>query len=53
MIGNVEQKIIQKIMIQWKTIRKAFTDINMEKTGTITKKELKFFLDFWGMDVNE
>jgi len=25
----------------------------MEKTGQITKKELKFFLNFWGMDMNE
>jgi len=53
MTGDIEQKIINKIMIQWKTIRKAFTDINMEKSGTISRKELKFYLDFWGMDVSE
>ena len=31
-------------------MRKAFMDLNIEKTGKISKRELKFFLNFWGMD---
>ena len=25
----------------------------MEKTGWISKKEFRFFLNFWGMDISE
>lgn len=53
MTGDIETKIIQKMMVQWKTLRKAFTDLNMTKDGVISKNELKFFLNFWGMNVNE
>lgn len=28
-------------------------DLNIEKTGKISKKEFKFFLNFWGMDITE
>ena len=29
-------------------------DLNIEKTGKISKRELKFFLNFWGMnDITE
>jgi Ca2+-binding EF-hand superfamily protein len=31
-------------------MRKAFMDLNIEKTGKISKREFKFFLNFWGMD---
>jgi hypothetical protein len=27
--------------------------LNMEKTGKISEKELKFFLNFWGMKAEE
>jgi len=53
MKGDLDMKIMNKIKIQWKTIRKAFTDINMEKTGNISQHELKFMLNFWGMEPNE
>jgi len=53
MKGDMEKKILMKMQVQWKTIRKAFTDLNMEKTGKISQREFKFFLDFWGMDVTE
>lgn len=51
--GDIEAKVLQKIMVQWKTLRKAFMDLNIEKTGRISKKEFKFFLNFWGMDITE
>lgn len=51
--GDLERKIIEKIQFQWKTLRKAFMDLNIEKTGKISRKELKFYLEFWGMDITE
>jgi len=43
--------ILEKIKFQWKTLRKAFMDLCIEKTGNISKKEFKFFLHFWGMEI--
>jgi len=28
-------------------------DLNVEKTGKISKKEFKFYLEFWGMDISD
>lgn len=39
--------------IQWKTLRKAFMDLNIEKTGKISKREFRYFLNFWGMNISE
>jgi len=50
--GDLEAKILEKIKFQWKTLRKAFMDLNVEKTGAISKKEFKFYLEFWGMDIS-
>jgi hypothetical protein len=38
---------------QWKTLRKAFMDLNIERTGRISKREFKFFLNFWGLEFPE
>ncbi len=38
---------------QWKTLRKAFMDLNIEKTGKISKREFKFYLNFWGITISE
>ena len=51
--GDLEFMILEKMKIQWKTIRKAFTDINLEKTGAISKTEFKFFLNYWGIEMTE
>ena len=47
--------VISKIIIQWKTIRKAFSDINKDpgETGYISKGELKFYLDHWGFKLTD
>jgi len=37
---------------QWKTIRKAFGSLNMEKTGHISKNEMRYFTNFWGIEVS-
>ena len=51
--GDIEAKILEKIKFQWKTLRKAFMDLNVEKTGKISKKEFRFYLNFWGMDIEQ
>lgn len=28
-------------------------DLNIEKTGKISKREFKFYLNFWGMNIKE
>ena len=28
-------------------------DLNIEKTGKISKKEFRFYLNFWGMNITE
>lgn len=52
MTGDLEAKILEKIKFQWKTLRKAFMDLNIEKTGKISQRELKFYLNFWGMEIS-
>jgi Ca2+-binding EF-hand superfamily protein len=51
--GDIEAKILEKIKFQWKTLRKAFMDMNVEKSGHISQKELRFYLNFWGMEVQQ
>jgi hypothetical protein len=50
---DLENQITHKVMTQWKTVGKAFKDLNLEKTGKISPNELKFFLNFWGIDVTD
>jgi hypothetical protein len=42
-LKELEKTIIEKIKLQWKTIRKAFCDLNKEKTGAINPEELRFY----------
>ena len=48
-----EFKILEKIKFHWKTLRKAFGDLNVEKSGFISQNELKFYLHFWGIDISD
>ena len=50
---NLEKTIIDKIKFQWKTIRKAFCDLNKEKSGCIEREELKFYLQHWGLQLSD
>ena len=45
--------ILEKIQFQWKTIRKAFCDLNKEKSGCIMPEELRFYFKHWGLQVTE
>ena len=52
MADNVERVVIDKIKTQWKTIRKAFCDMNKEKGGHITEQEFKFYLNHWSLNLS-
>jgi Ca2+-binding EF-hand superfamily protein len=52
-ISDLEQAIIDKIKFQWKTIRKAFIDLNKEKTGAILAEELRFYFLQWGFNLTD
>ena len=43
----------QKIYEQWKTMRKAFMSLNWMNNGSISKEELKFYLNHWGIAVSD
>ena len=50
---DLEKLIISKIQNQWKTLKKAFIDLNKEKTGAIMPVELRNYLRHWGMVLND
>jgi hypothetical protein len=52
-VGDMEAKILDKIKFQWKTLRKAFKDLNTEKTGKISKKEFRAILNFWCITIED
>jgi hypothetical protein len=45
--------VLDKMQFQWKTLRKAFMDLNMEKTGSIMPEELRFYFQHWGLNLND
>ena len=52
-LSEIENTIIDKIKFQWKTIRKAFHDLNKEKSGHIEEKELRFYFQHWGLNLTD
>lgn len=50
---DLVKKVLTKIQFQWKTLRKAFMDLNVSKTGMIQPSELRFMLNHWGMTVTD
>lgn len=50
---TLEKTIIDKIKFQWKTIRKAFSDMNKERDEAIAEDELRFYLHYWGLNLTE
>ena len=51
--SGIEKTVLDKIQFQWKTMRKAFMDLNMEKSGSITPEELRFYFKHWGLDYSD
>ena len=47
------QKIISKIYYQWKTMRKAFTGMDVSRNGAIVMEDLRFYLTHWGVSTSE
>lgn len=47
------EKILEKFQNQWKSIKKAFSDLNKGKTGAINPDELKSYLTHWGLPISE
>ena len=46
------QQFMDKVRTQWKTLKKAFGDLNSEKDGNIEKNELQYYLDHWGYNLS-
>lgn len=41
------------MQFQWKTLKKAFTDLNSGKSGSIMPTELKYYLNHWGFYLSD
>jgi Ca2+-binding EF-hand superfamily protein len=44
---------MEKFQLQWKSIKKAFSDLNKGKSGAINPLELKAYLNNWGLTITE
>jgi EF-hand domain pair len=53
MNSNLMKRILDKISSQWKTLKKAFSDLNQEKNGWISEVDLKKYLTNWGFNITE
>lgn len=53
MNSDLMKRILDKISTQWKTLKKAFSDLNQGKNGWISEKDLKKYLVNWGLDITE
>lgn len=45
------KRFLDKIQTQWKTLKKAFSDMNHTKSGWINKDDLQRYLTNWGLDI--
>ena len=52
---DIKLIVFEKIRAQWKTISRAYKDLSSKepKIDGITKNELKFYLDHWGLNMSE
>ncbi len=50
---NIQTTVIEKIKFQWKTLKKAFSDLNQSKNGAIKPEELQMYLHHWGLYLTE
>lgn len=50
---NFLGKFIEKVQFQWKTLKKAFSDLNTAKSGSIMPSELKNYMKHWGYYLSE
>lgn len=45
--------MVNKIEFQWRTLKKAFHDINLSKSGKIKPWELRYYLKHWGLEPSD
>ena len=50
---EVEKAIVKKIEFQWKTLKSAFSHLDLHKNGKVGPDELKHFFNHWGFRVEE
>ena len=51
---ELKNLIIDKMRVQWKTISKAFKDMNKDiHSDGISDNELRFYLDHWGLKMSD
>lgn len=50
---TLERTVLDKIKFQWKTIKKAFSDMNKERDSAISPEELRFYLQHWGLNLTD
>lgn len=53
MNSNLMKRILDKISTQWKTLKKAFSDLNQGKNGWISREDLNKYLVNWGFNTTE
>ena len=53
MNSNLMKRILDKISTQWKTLKKAFSDLNQGKNGWISEIDLKKYLVNWGFNTTD
>lgn len=46
-IDELETKVLDNMKFKWKKIRKAFMNLNLDKSGAITKKDLALYFSSW------
>ena len=46
---NIVKMVLEKIKFQWKTLKKAFSDLNKEKSGGIQPEEFREYLKHWSL----
>jgi len=51
MNSNLMKRFFSKIQTQWKTLKKAFSDLNQAKNGWIEKEDLQRYLNNWGLNL--
>ena len=52
-IEQMKKLILEKFGLQWSTIKKAFAQLNLEKTGKIRPYELRHILEHWGIVLSQ
>jgi len=50
---DLSRTVLDKIRSQWKTLKKAFSDLNQDRSGAIKPEELRGYLLHWGLSLTD